>query len=301
MRRLAPWLITLLTLLGLAAALFFDWRRVRQISDCQRQIELATPLRATQVRDLRARIESANGDRIAAEHAGAETKAALPPPPGPRTGLNFGDMRKDPEYAALWHRQQLRNIQRQYAEIFAKMNLAPAELAKLKDLLVAREDARRDALDAGAAAGLTGRDLTLANTRAAAVVNNEIKDLIGAADFSLVRLSPQTDAYKSMIENGVGVDLNLAGSPLSPAQESALAATYIQNIRQAPGGGAGPPGWQVPNLETGLAPADQAALAQAAGYLTPSQVVVVKESLIEQRQVQQFMKRMPAAVGAGGG
>ncbi len=213
--------------------------------------------------------------------------------------LNLSEMRKDPAYAAIWRKQQLRNIQRQYGDAFAALKLPPDQLAKLKDLLVARNDANLDASEAAQEEGLAGRDVSLAIRNATNGVNDEIKALIGDDGFAQLQTTPQTSLAKTMLENTVAVDLEGAGLPLTPDQLTSLAAIYNQTMRH-PGTG-GFQGWQTPDPQTGLAPADDALLNQAGQSLSPAQVPILRDYLLELRQQQSYMQKRLAGARGGGG
>jgi hypothetical protein len=208
-------------------------------------------------------------------------------------------MRKDPAYAAIWRKQQLRSVQRQYGDALAALKLPPDQLAKLKDLLVARIDANLDASEAAQDEGLSGREVGLAIRDSISAVNDEIKGLIGDDAFSRLQTTPQTSMAKTMLENTVAVDLEGAGVPLTPDQLTSLAAIYNQTMRR-PGAGA-LPGWQSPDPQTGLAPADEALLNQAGQTLSPAQLPTLRDYLLEVRQQQQYMQKRMAAARSGGG
>jgi hypothetical protein len=299
MRRLAPWLLTLIALGGLAATLWGYRQRGQQIADLQTRINQSSQRNGERVSELKAKIADAAKARVAARRAMADARPAAPVRESNGLGFNADDMRKDPAYAALWHKQQLRNVQREYGEAIAALKLPPDQVAKLRELLVGREEARADAREAGQAAGLTARDLNLATTQAAGAVNDEIKGVIGADAFQQLQTAPQTGGFKLMIENTVAIDLNGAGTPLTPDQESELVAAYAQAARPPPGAGKGS-AWITPNPDTGLAPSDQATLDAAGKVFGPDQMAIIKENLLEQRQQQQYFRQRAAARAAGG-
>jgi hypothetical protein len=304
MRPFGPWVIACSALLGFAAAIYGFWQRGLQIAELSGRLEQAERRTDERLGDLQAKLSAAEQARVVAERAARESKPAATAPgaAGPTGGfspLNLNDMRKDPAYAAIWRKQQLRNIQRQYGDAFAALKLPPDQLAKLKDLLVTRNDANLDASEAAQEAGLAGRDVSLAIRNATNAVNDEIKALIGDDSFSQLQTTPQTSMAKTMLENTVAVDLEGAGQPLSPDQLASLAASYNQTQRQPPAGAV--QGWQTPDPQTGLAPADEALLNQASQSLTPAQLPILRDYLLEVRQQQQYMQKRLAAARGGGG
>jgi len=187
MRPFGPWVIACSALLGCAAAIYGFWQRGLQIAELSSRLEQAERRADERLGDLLAKLSAAEKARVIAERAARENKpaAAAAGAAGPRAGfspLNLSDMRKAPAYAAIWRRQQLRNIQRQYGDAFAALQ-----------------------------------------------------------------------------------------------------------------------GWQTPDPQTGLAPADEALLNQATQSLTSAQLPILRDYLLEVRQQQQYMqKRMAAARGGGG-
>jgi hypothetical protein len=305
MRPFGPWVIACSALLGFVAAIYGFWQRGLQIAELSGRMEQAESRADARIGELQAKLTAAEKARVVAERAAKESRLAAAAPGaavGPRAvtnPLNLSEMRKDPAYAAIWRKQQLRNIQRQYGDAFAALKLPPDQLAKLKDLLVTRNDANLDASEAAQEAGLTGRDVSLAIRNATNSVNDEIKALIGDDKFTQLQTTPQTSMAKTMLENTVAVDLEGAGQPLNSDQLASLAAIYNQTQRQPPAGAG--QGWQTPDPQTGLAPVDEALLNQASQSLTPAQLPILRDYLLEVRQQQQYMQKRLAAARGGGG
>jgi hypothetical protein len=219
-------------------------------------------------------------------------KAAAPSPAGANRGIiDMYELRKDPAYATIWRKQELRNINRQYGEELAKLNLPPEQAAKLKQLMIDREDASMDAREAAQNSGLSSRETNQAVTQAMGEVNDEIKALVGADTFNDLQNGQLSSGMKMMIQNQVGIDLTAAGVPLSNDQTSALAQIYagLQNPAKNPDlmtmvrGAADP--------TTGLTPMNQAILDQAAQVLSPAQLPILKQSLIDQSEQQAYFRQ----------
>jgi hypothetical protein len=149
-----------------------------------------------------------------------------------------------------------------------------------------------DARDVAQQAGLSPRETRLAVSQANDGVNGEISALIGADGLSQLN-QPQTGMFKGMIAGSVGVDLEMAGSPLTPAQTTALAQAFAEGMRASfPGGG---PANQTPDPGTGLTPVFQSILDHMTPSLAPEQVPAVKSYLLEQVQQQQYFRKTTAA------
>jgi len=256
---------------------------------------------AAQIRGFQARVAAAEKARAAAEEAlragGPAARATAKEAEGARasSSRNPDDLRKDPRYAAIWRKQQLRIIQQRYGYAFAAMKLPPDDLARLKNLLLTRVQARLDAADAGQAAGLTGAELSTAGKQAENAVTGEISALVGDAGYAQLMASQKASQFEPLIANSVAVDLEGAGVPLMPEQASALAQSFADHDTNNGAGAAG----QLPDPLTGLTPFYQSLLDRISPNLTAAQIPVVKDYFIELEQQGQFARRQ-AAAGNGG-
>jgi hypothetical protein len=257
---------------------------------------------AAQLRALRESLDAAEKARAAAEEVLREGNPTVRAAAGEAAGVraspsrNPDDLRKDPAYAAIWRKQQLRIIQQRYGYAFAAMKLPPDDLARLKGLLLTRVQARLDAADAGQAAGLSGPETSTAEKQAENAVTGEIKGLVGDAGYALLTASQKASQFEPLIANSVAIDLEGAGVPLMPEQASALAQVFADHDTKSGPGAAG----QVPDPETGLTPFYQSLLDRVSPNLNAAQTPIVKDYFIELEQQGQYARSHAAAANAGG-
>jgi len=126
--------------------------------------------------------------------------------------------RKDPAYARLWRRIEMRTIQKQYGDVFAALNLPPDKLEKLRDLLFERLEAFQDAKEASEDAGLSNPESAKAVTQSQSEINGEIEALIGPDQYATFQQDARAGTLKSLITTGLGVDMELGGAPLTSEQ-----------------------------------------------------------------------------------
>jgi RNA polymerase sigma factor (sigma-70 family) len=267
----------------------------------QSSLAMANEVDAQRVRSLQGRLAAAEKALTASEQSLRENSIAARVPArmdgsAPNSpARNPDDRRKDPAFAAIWRKQQLRTIQQQYGYAFAAMNLPPDELARLKDLLLERTQARLDAADAGLAAGLTGAELATAERQAENSVTDEIKGFVGDAGYAQLAASLRASQFAPLIANTVAVDLSAAGVPLLPEQVSFLAQNFAaHDTAYGPGAAA-----QVPDPQTGLTPFYQSLLDRVSPSLTAAQIPVMKDYFIELIQQGQYARNQAAGNGGG--
>jgi hypothetical protein len=300
MRPTAGWTVSFVAIAGLFVVLWHDHLDQERIVVLQAQAEANRQKEVLQIAALKRQLVMVRSLAAAAEKKlqaaadDAKVRRASSRQPSDMI-FSISEARKDPAYTAFWHKEQLRNIWRQYGDELTKLNLSADELAKVKNLLVERQEASMDAREAGLQAGLDRRTVNQATQAAAAEVNNEIKADIGQDAFMQLEQSGQSGMVKQMIGNQLGVDLSAAGFPLTNDQLSSLAAIYAQAIRPVAGL---PPGRAI-DPETGLNPASQATLDQAARILTPSQLPLLRDYLLEQIAQQKYFQKRATASGPG--
>lgn len=257
---------------------------------------------AERVRSLQAELNSAEKARAAAEASLREGISAARTQAGGDGGAraslsqNPDNLRKDPAYAAVWRKQQMRIIQQRYGYAFAAMKLPPDDVARLKNLLLTRTEARLDAGDAGQAAGLSGPELSTAEKQAETAVTDEIKGVVGEAGYAQLMASQKASQFEPLIANSLAVDLSAAGVPLMPDQESALAQIFADHDTNNSPGAAG----QIPDPQTGLTPFYQSLLDRISPNLAAAQIPVIKDYFIELEQQGRFARTQATTRNGGG-
>jgi RNA polymerase sigma factor (sigma-70 family) len=196
-----------------------------------------------------------------------------------QTAKSFGELMKDPEYAAVWRKRQLRTVLKQYGDALSGLNLPSEKLAKLKDLMVLETEIDEDAKDAASAAGLTGENLRKAVRQARNGVHEEIRALLGDQATTQLAREALAGPHKRQIEDTFAIDLKVSGIALSPEQVTALALGFRDVVRTfEPKDRLADP----PDLRTGLTPVQQALLDRYAQHLTPAQLQVTRTFFIEE-------------------
>jgi len=271
------------SLLGLALVVVGYQRRGSEIGVLEGNFDKLRSDDAEQMAKLKMKL-------IALERSGNLAPPAAPnqetgkgrPKPVPED--HFRSLRKDPIFAALWHKRQLRNVQRLFGDSIAAMNLPAGDVAKLRELLIARTNAQVDSRDVSREAGLSPEQANLAVAQATDELNAEIKALIGDDNFVALQ-KPPASLFKPMIENSVGLDLAMAGFPLTSTQTKLLAQSFSPMFTPRPLRNAGN---QTPDPETGLTPFYQIMLDQVAPALSTDQIPAVKDYLVERMQEQVY-------------
>lgn len=271
-------------LLSIGTALF-EARQAREATDA---IAAAHAASARTIQGLQARLS-------AAERSLAVPPSTSAPQPAPRptgkvsAGPRQDDPNEDPAFAPLRRKNLLRVIQQQYGYAFAQLNLPPGDLAKLKQLLLARMEARFDANALAAEAGFSGREVETAQHQAEDSVTDEIKALVGDTGYAALQASFKASQYAPLIAGSVGYDLDAAGVPLMPRQTVALAQFFATHDPSADQAAAA----QVPDPQTGLTPYYQSLLDQLSATLTPDQIPVMKDYFLELEQQAQYRRQHP--------
>lgn len=244
-----------------------------------RLADLRHQLAAVQVAQRQTEKEVAQLSLAAAQPAGGGDSAV-------RTVHNSDIVRDHPEYAAILARQARRNMLRQYGVALEGLNLPPAQLAKLKDLLVERNLSSQDASEAARAAGLEqGSPDWLAAMRAATEpIEKEMGAVVGMDGSQFIRKLQAEAGVNSQIRYNFSPDFEEAGVALTADQTSglrqALAGTWSTDGIPASDRAA----LRKVDPATGLSPADNRMLDAAAQTLTPAQLQVLRAAQIRQNQ-----------------
>jgi hypothetical protein len=223
------------------------------------------------------------------------------------SGLSNGDfdfeqflrgLAKDPAFAPLWHRHQLRQINRRFGELFLTLKLPADQLAKLRQLLIDRDEAAYDARDEAKKDGLGATATARAVTQAMGEVNSDIKTLIGADAYDQIQSEPIISGLKRTVQQQAGADLAAAGVPLSDDQLFALANIYFDVEVPGKNHSFGTlPMAAPPDTTTGLTPKNATILSQATRFLTAAQIPVLRQSLTEASEEEGYLIKSAAQGG----
>ena len=212
----------------------------------------------------------------------------------------------DPEFAAAFKAQQRARLDGRYAELFAKLNLPPATLTRLQDLMSEKQNAARDVFSAARAEGL-GREnreeLRELMQMTQNEINREIEGLIGEAGVATLREYERTTVQRNMVEQ-LETRLSYAATPLNRAQAEAMVTIFTQTASSGggPGGqdGRGGSPFDGGGDRPGLITADTLARAQA--VLSPDQLKALSDLQAEQAAAQTINAAMRQSMqGSDGG
>jgi len=202
--------------------------------------------------------------------------------------VHLSDIIKDhPEYAELHTKDIRHRIIYQYGASLLALNLQADQLAKVKDLLVERQQSATDAMEAAQANGIAQ-----GSREWRAAVNEATADTTQALD-SLLQTSANTSLAEFELVNNtrtssginIGAEITDAGLPLTDAQTLAIAKASADASFRSPNA-QHPPNYNTPDPTTGLTPKQTQMINQVAPALSPAQLEVYKTALLQMMQRQ---------------
>lgn len=211
---------------------------------------------------------------------------------------NFAALMANPEFAAAMSVQQRAALDGRYADLFKQLNLSPAQLEKFKALLIERQNARMDVMNAAREGGLNPREnrdeLRKLTAEAQAEVDTNIKTSLGETVYNQYQNYEATQSQRAVVSQ-LDQRLSYSSTPLNSTQSafivSALAASAPAESTDQ--GGGGPGNW---SGRTGTTITD-AVVQQAQSVLTPDQLSALKQLQAEQQAQQQIRNLMRANTG----
>ncbi|MCF3648787.1 hypothetical protein [Synoicihabitans lomoniglobus] len=217
--------------------------------------------------------------------------------PRPRNGgrRDFGarmdELLKDPEMAAAFQTQRRAALDRRYAELFSKLNLPPAQLNQLKDLLAEKQNAPRDVIQAARAEGL-GREnrdeIRELIEITQAEIDADIRDAIGTQAFETLTNFEQTQPQRATVSQ-LESRLSYSGDPLNSAQAEAMVGILANTASSGATASFGP--GRGGNNST---PITDAAIAQAQAVLSSDQLQALQTLQSEQQAAAALNQAMRA-------
>lgn len=251
---------------------------------------------------------------VAADDAGTAPAAPAESPDNPplgergrRNGLNrWNEMLGNPEFARAFALQQRGRLDARYGDLFKRLNLPPAQLERLKDLLTDRQTVWADVMAAAREAGLNGREnrdeLRQLAQQAQAEIDAHITATIGPDGFAQLQQFERTQPQRAAV-NQLEQRLSYTGTPLQPAQADQLIAILSETA--AAGGTPGATAVQAPPHRPGTnGLITDAALLRAQGVLAPAQIEALRDLQAEQqaqRAMGDLLRRAGRGDDAGGG
>jgi len=215
---------------------------------------------------------------------------------------DFAALMANPEFAQAMNLQQRAGLDGRYADLFKKLQLAPAELEKFKTLLVERQTTRVDVMTSARAQGLDPRinrdEINKLTTSAQAEVDTSIKTAMGETVYKQYQNYETTLPQRTLVSQ-LDQRLSYTGSPLNATQAeflvNALAVSTPSTSAADPTNNT-PRNWG--GTRTALPIAD-AVIQQAQSVLTPGQLTALKQLQAEQTAQQKMhdLMRNPPSGG----
>lgn len=215
---------------------------------------------------------------------------------------NFAALMANPEFAKAMSVQQRAALDARYASLFKQLNLPPEQLEKLKNLLVERQTARMDVMNAARENGLNPRDnreeMRKLTDEAQAEVDASIKAALGETVYNKYQNYEATQPQRALVGQ-LDQRLSYSSTPLTSTQTEFLVTALASSTpaESTDQGGGGPGNWGGGNRT----PISDAVLQQAQSVLTPDQVTALKQLQTEQQAQQQIRELMRANSGNNGG
>jgi hypothetical protein len=280
MKRALP-LLAAVFFLGCIALGVFSYRQ-------QAEITKATLARNAAEREAQLRIADLQGEVGALRSAKAKAdeqiakltldSASSQKPGGGDRGPNFvhiSDIIRDhPEYMAMYQKQIRRNVDRMYGNGLNTLNLAPDQLAQLKNLLVERQMGDMDAQQAAQAQGLEPGSpaYQAAIQQASQDVEHQIASILGPNGDNLLAQLQMRTVIQNQFQNTYAPDFADAGMPLTPDRTNGLIQAMSDANYAGKDTSTHPPDYNVADPTTNLSPHDDRTINNANPVLSPTQI-----------------------------
>lgn len=177
--------------------------------------------------------------------ADAITEALVERSDGPQRGgrgdrINpMATLMQNPEFARALVTQQKSALDQRYADLFRRLNLAPDQVDRLKDLLIERQSAAADVMAAARAQGVDGREnrdeLRQLIQSTQAETEQAIKAFLGNSGYNEYQTYEQTQPQRALV-NQLETKLSYSGAPLQAAQMDQLVQILAETSPQQAGG-----------------------------------------------------------------
>ena len=316
MKSTRTYLIALLSLLLIGGAAF-AWRQYTELTTLRAQLldNDGDRLRK-QLADAQKRLKSLQDQLAAARNRRGSSDDAQPGDgapddgpggPGGRAGRRGGPggfmsaVMNNPEAQKLLAIQAKAQLDSRYAALFKSLNLTPEQLDQFKSLLVEKQAAVMDALQAARAQGLDPRTdpagFKAAVTQAQNAVDQQIQQSLGDAGYAQYQQYQQTLPERNTVTQ-LQTSLSYTQTPLTSDQVDqmiqVLAQTQPQKASNGTTGTGGGGGMNIGALMNGGGTSavtnDTITLAQS--VLTAPQVAALQQIQAQQQAQQQLQALM---------
>lgn len=274
-------------------------------------------------------VSTGNDGRVSASAGDGPPEATSTAARPPLDRDRFVTFMNSPEMQHLLAIQQKAGLDGNYAALFKKLNLSPAELDKFKSLLVEKQSAVMDVMAAARSQGLTGRDdrdeirRLVQDTQAE--IDGNIRTTLGEAAYAQYKNYEVTLPQRGVVSQ-LAQRLSYSTTTLNETQAEQLVQVLAANA--APANSAGNrPNAAAPLVQafagnarftqaTALIGATAAritdtAVTQAQTVLAPQQIAALQSLQQEQQAAAQLLQQMRASgrqgaptaqpIGPGGG
>ncbi|MGH7996263.1 MAG: hypothetical protein ACREFX_07920 [Opitutaceae bacterium] len=261
------------------------------------------------IKNLRAELDAAKGKLVAAatrarsgnEEAGGRLDGR--PRDFRRAGEAMRALFESPQFQALRGLQEKGRLDQRYALLFRLLSengVSTQQIDQLKNLLVQRQQAAMDAVQAARQNGINPRtdpsEFQQAIADATSEMDTQIKAALGDSAYAQYQQYQQTLPEQTVV-NRLQQTLSYTSTPLTDAEAQQLVQVLQQNAPAASNGSGGGPNVFVGGggmaVVTGGGPVaiTPQAIAQAASMLSPAQVQALQQ-IQQQQQAQQQMRAL---------
>jgi len=221
-------------------------------------------------------------------------------------GSRIQALMADPEYAQAFQKQQRSRLDGPYANLFAQLNLPPATLGQLQDLLVEKQNAARDVFMAAREEGFSGRDDRDQLRELLQITQDEIdaqiRETIGDQNFTTLESYEDTGPQRALVDS-LETRLSYSSTPLNSAQAQALTLIIAETTSPVSAGRGGRSSGV--GVSRGNVTITDDTISRAQSVLSPDQLqslVTLQEEQAAAAQISQIMRReAQAARGSEGG
>ena len=201
----------------------------------------------------------------------------------------------DPKYAQAFQQQQKARLDGRYADLFAQLNLPPAALSKLQNLLVEKQNSARDVFMAAREEGFSGREDREQLRELVQITQEEIdaqiRETIGEQNFAALQTYEQTGPQRAMVDQ-LETRLSYSGTPLNSVQAQAL-TTILAETATANNQGRSRGGPDFGGSRNDITITDDT-IARSQGVLSSDQLeslVALQEEQAAARELSAMMRR----------
>jgi hypothetical protein len=222
--------------------------------------------------------------------ATAEVASTAPLPRG-GPGSDWQAIMDSPEVQQLMSLRARGQLDGRYSALFARLRLSPAQLERLQQLLVDKQNTSRDVAAAMRSQGLSTRRENADQMRslvqtANAEIDNQIRSELGEAVFSQYQEYERTQPQRNFVDR-VQQRLSYTSESLNEQQASSLVAILAQTSSSQTNPGRGAFGGR----GGGNVTLTDETIAQAGSFLSSSQVKALQELQREQQAQAELARR----------